>query len=72
MSALDRVDALVICTEWDEFRHPDYEAIKQRMGSPVVFDGRNIWKRETAKEHGLVYYSVGREPVLGEQACLWH
>lgn len=72
MAALDGADALVICTEWDEFRHPDFEAIKARMTSPVVFDGRNIWKRETAKEFGLVYYSVGREPVLGEHACLWH
>jgi UDPglucose 6-dehydrogenase len=71
MPALDGADALIVCTEWDEFRHPDFEAIKARMNCPVVFDGRNIWKREVAKEFGLVYHSIGREPVLGEQACLW-
>ncbi|MEX2212815.1 MAG: UDP-glucose/GDP-mannose dehydrogenase family protein [Phycisphaeraceae bacterium] len=71
MPALDGADALIVCTEWDEFRNPDFEAIKSRMNCPVVFDGRNIWKREVAKEYGLVYHSIGREPVLGEQACLW-
>ena len=71
MAAVEGADALIICTDWDEFKHPDFDGIKGRMASPVVFDGRNIWRRESAKEHGFIYHSVGREPVMGEQACLW-
>ncbi len=60
ISALDAVDALVICTDWDEFRHPDFEAMKRRMKTPVIFDGRNLYRLEQMREHGFVYHSVGR------------
>jgi UDPglucose 6-dehydrogenase len=56
-------DALVICTEWSEFRHPDFNRLAQAMKGNVIFDGRNIYRRETMRRQGFVYYSVGREPV---------
>jgi len=61
----DDADALVICTDWDEFKHPDFDEIKRRMKQPVVFDGRNLYRREMMEEAGFTYYSVGRSPVKG-------
>ncbi|MHC4763885.1 MAG: UDP-glucose dehydrogenase family protein [Planctomycetota bacterium] len=61
--ALTGCDALVICTEWSEFRHPDFKRMAQRMKGNVIFDGRNIYRRETMNRLGFVYYSVGREAV---------
>ena len=69
MSALDGADILVICTDWDEFKHPDLEDIKHRMKHPVIFDGRNIHRRETMSEYGFIYHSVGREPVIPDSAA---
>ena len=63
MSALDGADALIVCTDWDEFRQPDFEEIKRRMKSPVIFDGRNLYRPESMRESGFTYFSVGREPV---------
>jgi len=63
IKALDKADALVICTDWDEFRHPDFDAIKAKMKSPVIFDGRNLYRLEVMKEHGFTYHSVGRDPI---------
>ena len=63
MEALDGVDALVICTEWDEFRQPDLEEMKSRMKDPVIFDGRNIYHLDHLEEAGFIYYSVGRKTV---------
>jgi UDPglucose 6-dehydrogenase len=60
---LDDCDALVICTEWSEFRLPDYEQMSRRLKSKVVFDGRNIYRRSHMLDKGFTYYSVGREPV---------
>jgi UDPglucose 6-dehydrogenase len=61
--ALDGADALVICTDWDEFKHPDFDAIKQRLAQPVMFDGRNLYRLESMREGGFTYYSVGRDVV---------
>lgn len=61
---LDQADALVICTDWEEFRHPDFDEMRQRMNSPVVFDGRNLYRHHTMREYGFVYHCVGRKPVL--------
>jgi UDPglucose 6-dehydrogenase len=61
--ALKMVDALVICTEWNEFRNPNFNRIKDLMRNKVIFDGRNIFDREEMKELGFVYYSVGRPSV---------
>jgi len=63
MKTIDGVDALIICTDWDEFKHPDFDGMKQRMKQPLIFDGRNLYRLATMKEAGFVYYSVGREPV---------
>ena len=62
--ALNGAAALVICTDWPQFKQPDFAEMRVRMGGkPVVFDGRNLWKAKTVKEEGLTYYSVGRATV---------
>lgn len=62
--ALKNADALLILTEWNEFRNPDLGFIKRTIKDKVVFDGRNIFTPEKMKEEGLAYYSIGRAPVL--------
>ncbi|MFW6061019.1 MAG: UDP-glucose dehydrogenase family protein [Phycisphaeraceae bacterium] len=63
MAALDDAEALLICTDWDEFKHPDFEEMRRRMKDPVIFDGRNLYRCDTVREHGFTYYSVGREVI---------
>lgn len=58
--ALDGVDALVIATEWNEFRRPNFERMKKLMNKPVIFDGRNLFNPRNIADEGFVYYSVGR------------
>ena len=58
--ALDGVDVLVICTEWHEFRRPNFETMKARMKQPVIFDGRNLYNAQRMAEAGFDYYSIGR------------
>jgi UDPglucose 6-dehydrogenase len=60
VGALDGADALIIVTEWKEFRSPDFEDMKKRMKSPVVFDGRNLYDPVMMRESGIEYFSVGR------------
>jgi UDPglucose 6-dehydrogenase len=60
LAALDGADALVIVTEWKEFRSPDFEDIKRRLRQPVVFDGRNLYDPSTVREAGIEYFSMGR------------
>ncbi|MFO0873242.1 MAG: UDP-glucose/GDP-mannose dehydrogenase family protein [Phycisphaerales bacterium] len=60
---LDGADALVICTEWNEFRSPDFAEMARRLRGRIVFDGRNLYKGQSLSEHGLAYHSVGRAPV---------
>jgi UDPglucose 6-dehydrogenase len=57
---LDGADALVIVTEWKEFRSPDFDDMKKRLKSPVVIDGRNLYDPVQVREAGLEYFSVGR------------
>lgn len=57
---LDDADALVICTEWHEFRRPDLADVYERLESPVVFDGRNLYEPDRMAEMGFDYYSIGR------------
>jgi len=59
-SALKGADALVIATEWNEFREPDFNRMRTLMKSPVIFDGRNIYTPEQMKAQKFTYYSVGR------------
>lgn len=61
---LKGADALVISTDWDEFKTPDFTKMKSVMKSPVIFDGRNLYKKDQIERAGFAYYSVGRAPVL--------
>jgi UDPglucose 6-dehydrogenase len=58
--ALKGADALVIVTEWNEFREPDFARIQKMLKNPVVFDGRNIYNPEQMRSLGFTYYSIGR------------
>ncbi len=60
MEAVEDADALVIVTEWNEFRRPDFDALKAALKEPVVFDGRNIFPRKTLEEAGFTYYGIGK------------
>ena len=60
---LDGADALLILTEWNEFRHPDFEKMKSLLKTPLIFDGRNIYQRSKMKELGFNYYAMGRPAV---------
>ena len=62
-AALQGADALIICTEWNEFRNPDFELILKEVKDRVIFDGRNLFEPDEIKSHGLAYYSIGRSPV---------
>ena len=57
-SLLDGADALVICTEWNEFRRPDFERVKAALAAPVVFDGRNLYDPKRMAELGFTYARV--------------
>ncbi|MCX6158800.1 MAG: UDP-glucose/GDP-mannose dehydrogenase family protein [Ignavibacteriae bacterium] len=62
-TTLKNAEALLIMTEWNEFRNPDLDIVKKELKNPVIFDGRNIFSPEKMKEEGFVYYSIGRQPV---------
>ena len=59
--AIKGVDALVIVTEWNEFRELDFEKVRSLMRSPVIFDGRNLFSPEEMRDHGFIYISIGRQ-----------
>jgi UDPglucose 6-dehydrogenase len=59
MDALEGADALILVTEWNEFRRPDFDTIKDRLKDPVIFDGRNIYSRKTLEKLGYTYYAIG-------------
>ena len=61
--ALEQADALVIATEWNEFRTPDFERIKLLLRQPAIFDGRNLFELYQMEENGFHYESVGRRAV---------
>lgn len=61
--ALADADALLVVTEWNEFRRPDFARMRQLMKRPVIFDGRNIYEPKEMRDLGFIYYSVGRPPV---------
>ena len=58
--ALEGADALLICTEWQVFRTPKFELIKESLKSNAIFDGRNLYDQEEMKEFGFEYFSIGR------------
>jgi UDPglucose 6-dehydrogenase len=60
---LKGAEALVIMTEWEEFRHPDFGQMKSLLQAPVIFDGRNLYEPETMRAAGFTYHSIGRQSV---------
>jgi len=61
--ALPGADALLIVTEWNEFRRPDFARVRELMKSPIIFDGRNLYELSVMKQEGFMYYPVGRSTV---------
>ncbi|TMP52361.1 UDP-glucose/GDP-mannose dehydrogenase family protein [Pseudoalteromonas sp. S1612] len=59
-SALNGADALIICTEWQNFKAPDFSLIKQQLSEAVIFDGRNLFDPTSMQKKGFVYWSIGR------------
>jgi UDPglucose 6-dehydrogenase len=59
-AALEGADALLIVTEWKEFRSPDFDGIRRSLKQPLVFDGRNLFEPELMKEVGVEYHGIGR------------
>jgi UDPglucose 6-dehydrogenase len=63
-AALTGADALIICTEWNEFRTPEFEKISTALGEKVIFDGRNLYDIDTMQSLGFYYESIGRKKVI--------
>ncbi|SFV33457.1 UDP-glucose dehydrogenase family protein [Thermoflavifilum thermophilum] len=61
---LENADALIIATEWNEFRLPDFERMRSLLRQKVIFDGRNLFELEKMQEEGFHYISIGRKPIL--------
>ena len=59
-AALENADALVIVTEWKEFRSPDFDNLKAKLKSPVIFDGRNMYDPALVRGMGFEYWAIGR------------
>ncbi len=59
-AALQGADALLICTEWQVFRAPDFSILKEALSAKVIFDGRNLYNKEEVESLGFEYYSIGR------------
>jgi UDPglucose 6-dehydrogenase len=63
-AALEGADFLVIATEWNVFRSPDFDKIKTLLKSKIIFDGRNLYDLNEMKDLGFYYYSVGRKTII--------
>ena len=59
--ALRGADALAIVTEWQEFRSPDFAAIREKLRTPAIFDGRNLYEPRDLKDAGIEYFPIGRK-----------
>ena len=66
---LDDADGLVVFTDWQEFRTPDFELIVEKLKNPVVFDGRNLYDPNYVKKQGIEYHSIGRPTVDSKCYC---
>ena len=67
MDALDGADCLAVVTEWKAFWNPDFEEVRSRLKTPVVFDGRNIFEPDLMREHGFDYFAIGRPGLRSSQ-----
>jgi len=61
MDAANAADAVVIVTEWKEFRSPDFGMLKKNLKNPLIFDGRNLYDPELMNEWGVEYFGIGRK-----------
>ncbi|HKO89031.1 MAG TPA: UDP-glucose/GDP-mannose dehydrogenase family protein [Burkholderiales bacterium] len=61
MGAIEAADALVIVTEWKEFRSPDFRGLKAKLKQPIIFDGRNLYEPAAVRAHGFEYFPIGRK-----------
>ena len=66
-SALNGADALVVCTEWNAFKAPDFDLIKETLNHAVIFDGRNLYDPAILEAQGIAYYGIGRGRSVGLQ-----
>ncbi|WP_114193781.1 UDP-glucose dehydrogenase family protein [Edaphovirga cremea] len=66
-AALQGADALVICTEWQNFRAPDFDVIKSALKQPIIFDGRNLFDPERLAKRGFTYYGIGRGASINQE-----
>lgn len=67
-AVLEGADALVVMTEWNVFRSPDFAEIRRKLSAPVIFDGRNVYDPEVLRAEGFDYYAIGRRPVFAAAA----
>ena len=56
---LENIDALILCTEWNQFRSPDFEKIKSHLNKPIIFDGKNQYDKHDMQKRGFEYYQIG-------------
>ena len=62
-AALPGADALLVCTEWMEYRSPDFDRIRAELRQPLIFDGRNVYDPPLMMRYNFEYYSIGRPPT---------
>ncbi len=62
-AVLEGADALAVVTDWNQFRDPDFDKIKEMLTAPIIFDGRNLYSPRRMGENGFAYFSIGRTPV---------
>ena len=58
---LNNADAMILLTEWKEFRSPDFEELQKQLNQPIIFDGRNQYNHERLTKMGFEYYQIGRK-----------
>jgi UDPglucose 6-dehydrogenase len=68
LAATDGADALIVVTEWREFRSPDYDELLRRLRQPVIIDGRNLYDPGMMAELGFEYTGIGRAKPKGSEA----
>jgi len=64
--AIKNCDALIIVTEWNEFRNPDLDRVKELLNESVIFDGRNLYDLDKMREKQFTYYSIGRASIINK------
>jgi UDPglucose 6-dehydrogenase len=63
LDAAEGAEALILATEWKEFANQDFESVKAKMHTPLIFDGRNLFDPQTMRNFGFAYHAVGRPQV---------